>query len=269
MHAPAKIRCPSLDTLATAPINKSFRQQWRKPVAEFIGTMVFMTIGLCGTITDSTTDHTGGFLLPAFLGWGFGVMTAIYIVRGVSGAHMNPTVSLVFAVFRGHPARRDLWKYVVAQLLGSVAAAALVYGLYHDAIVDKFASNMAGLGPKLWCSPRDGLGYTAAFFNEFVATAILVATVLALADCGDPATTPLILGFVTVGLEVAFAHNTGSCLNPSRDLGPRVVLWCAGLASFGANDAWFVWGPWVATVWGGLFGAYVYDFIREEPVVGI
>jgi len=144
-----------------------------------------MTIGLCGSITYMVSPNDNAGLLMAYLAWGLGVMTAVYIVRDVSGAHMNPTMSLVFAVFRGFP-RRDLWKYLVAQLLGGVAAAAIAYGLHHDALVKFAGSNVHAIGPAFWTSPRPGLGYVAAFFNEFVGTAILVAVVLALANVGDP-----------------------------------------------------------------------------------
>ncbi|OCT45736.1 aquaporin [Cladophialophora carrionii] len=252
------------------------RHRLRKPFAEFLGTMVFMTIGLCGSITHmSSARNDNASLLMAYLAWGFGVMTAIYIAGGISGAHMNPTISLVLAVFRGFP-WHDFWQYLVAQLLGSIAASGIAYGLYRDAISDFAGSNMSIAGPAFWTAPRPGLSSAAAFFNEFVATAILAGSVLAMGDDGNAppgaGMAAFVLGLLTIALEMAFSYNTGTCLNPGRDLGPRLVTWWAGFGSvpFTLSHHWFIWGPWVSTVLGGLFGALIYDsmiFIGGESPV--
>ncbi|KIW68222.1 hypothetical protein PV04_04181 [Phialophora macrospora] len=269
------------------------RHRLRKPFAEFLGTMVFMTIGLCGSITHMSSGRTdNASLLMAYLAWGFGVMTAIYIAGGISGAHMNPTISLVLAVFRGFPFH-DLWQYFIAQLLGSIAASALAYGLYSDAIsefagsnksiagkyrraIAKAKSDVVFAGPAFWTAPRPGLSSAAAFFNEFVATAILAGSVLAMGDDGNAppgaGMAAFVLGLLTIALEMAFSYNTGTCLNPARDLGPRLVTWWAGFGSvpFTLSHYWFLWGPWISTVLGGLFGAFIYDsmiFIGGESPV--
>jgi aquaglyceroporin related protein len=255
--------------------------------------MVFMTIGLCGSITHmSAGRNDNASLLMAYLAWGFGVMTAIYIAGGISGAHMNPTISLVLAIFRGFP-WHDFWQYLIAQLLGSIAASAIAYGLYRDAIAEfagsnisiagkyrcaiaRAKSNMISAGPAFWTAPRAGLSSAAAFFNEFVATAILAGSVLAMGDDGNAppgaGMAAFVLGLLTIALEMAFSYNTGTCLNPGRDLGPRLVTWWAGFGTvpFTLGHHWFIWGPWISTVLGGLFGAFIYDsmiFIGGESPV--
>jgi hypothetical protein len=93
----------------------------------------------------------------AYLAWGFGVMMAIYIAGGISGAHLNPTISIMLAIFRGFP-WHDCWQYIIAQLLGSITASGIAYGLYRDAIAQYTRSkSISQAGPAFWTKPRDGL----------------------------------------------------------------------------------------------------------------
>ncbi|OAL29522.1 hypothetical protein AYO20_09162 [Fonsecaea nubica] len=251
------------------------RHKYRKPFAEFLGTLVFMTLGLSGSIVHMTAGSDYGSLLTAYMAWGFGVMMGIYIAGGVSGAHLNPTISVVLSIFRGFP--WDLcWKYIGAQFLGSIAASALVFGLYSDAINEYTASDIARVGPAFYTQPRGGLSNVAAFFNELVATAIAAGSVLALGD--DDNAPPgagmhaFIIALLVMSLSMAFSYNTGAALNPARDFGPRLITFFAGsgVHVFTRDNWWWIWGPWVATLAGGLVGASVYDIFifkgGESPI---
>ncbi|OQU96866.1 hypothetical protein CLAIMM_02888 [Cladophialophora immunda] len=208
------------------------RQKYRRPFAEFLGTLVFMTLGLSGSIVHMTAGSDYGSLLTAYMAWGFGVMMGIYIAGGISGAHLNPTISVVLSIFRGFPWRL-CWQYIAAQFLGSITAAALVFGLYSDAIDQYTASDIARVGPAFYTQPRGGLSNVAAFFNEFVATGIAACSVLALGD---------------------------------DDNAPPG----AGIHVFTQDSWWWIWGPWIATLTGGLAGASVYDILifkgGESPI---
>ena len=265
------------------------RYRLRKPLAEFLGTVVFMTIGLCGAITHMTatapvanstantnsTANDNASLLMAYIAWGLGVMTAIYIAGGVSGAHLNPTISITLAIFRGF-SWWDCWQYITAQLLGSITASGISYGLYRDAIVAYTNSELQKAGPAFWTQPRKGLSRAGAFFNEFVATAIVSGSVLALGDDGNAppgaGMAAFIIGLLTIALEMAFSYNTGTCLNPARDFGPRLVTLMAGFGThvFTLSNYWFIWGPWASTIMGGLMGATIYDALifvgAESPI---
>ncbi|OAP64643.1 hypothetical protein AYL99_00615 [Fonsecaea erecta] len=279
---------PSGDTLVERlsqvdyPYRPRFYNAWgpiryrcRKPFAEFLGTLVFMTLGLSGSIVHMTAGSDYGSLLTAYMAWGFGVMMGIYIAGGVSGAHLNPTISVVLCIFRGFP-WSQCWKYVAAQFLGSIAASALVFGLYSEAINEYAASNIARVGPAFYTQPRGGLSNAAAFFNELVATAIATGSVLALGD--DDNAPPgagmhaFIIALMVIVLSMAFSYNTGPALNPARDFGPRLVTAIAGSGGhvFTREDAWWIWGPWIATMVGGLVGASVYDIFifkgAESPI---
>ncbi|KAK5270046.1 hypothetical protein LTR99_008487 [Exophiala xenobiotica] len=252
-----------------------FRNKVRQPFAEFLGTMVFMIIGLCGSVVRTTASNDYGNLLTAYLAWGFAVMIGIYIAGGVSGGHLNPSVSIMLSVFRGFPWSL-CWQYIVAQMLGAIVASAIVYGLYKDAIMDYSSSDVARVGPAFWTTPRDGLSATAAFFTEFTATAIASGSILAL---GDDRNSPpgagmhaFIIGLLVSALCMAFSYNTGTALNPARDFGPRLITWAAGFGSevFTLHNWWWIWGPWGGTITGALVGAFFYDALiflgGESPV---
>lgn len=133
-----------------------------------------------------------------------------------------------------------------------------------------------GTGKALFTGPADFAGVGASFGNEFVATAILSCAVLAL---GDDSNAPpgagmhaFIVGLVVFVLTMAFGYTTGPCLNPARDLGPRVV---AAMVGYGGRvftnwNAWWIYGAWGATISGGLVGGLMYDAIifvgGESPV---
>lgn len=253
----------------------AIRHRFRQPFAEWLGTVVFMTIGLSASVVHTTSQNAYENILAAYLAWGFGVMVGIYIAGGVSGAHLNPALSIVLSVYRGFPWSL-CWQYIVAQLLGTITASGIVYGLYKDAIIEFAAADLGRAGPAFYTQPRDGLSDTAAFFTEFVATAIAAGSVLALGDDGN--TPPgagmhaFIIGLLVTSLCMAFSYNTGTCLNPARDLGPRLIVWAAGFGSevMTLRSYWFIWGPWCGTISGGIFGAAVYDTMifvgGESPV---
>lgn len=226
-------------------------------------------------------------------------MLGIYITGGISGGHLNPANSIPLSFFRGFLARRCA-EYILAQVLGALAAGAISYGIYHDAIFN--AASITQQTPQdvvsqgLYTIPKPFTHSVAAFFNEFVGTAILLCTILAM---GDHTNAPpgagmqaFIICLFTVTLCMAMGYNSGgyvlsltpclsiidatkqpySCFNPARDLGPRFVTLMAGYGGhlFKERHAWWVWGPWVATVAGGLFGAFTYDLLiftgGESPV---
>lgn len=240
------------------------RQKFRQPLAEYLGTLVFMTIGLCGSIVHMTSEDDYGNLLSAYLAWGLGVMIGIYVAGGISGGHLNPALSILLSIFRGFPWSL-CWQYIVAQMLGAITASGVVYGLYRDAIQQYAAADKSRAGPAFWTAPREGLSNASAFFTEFVATGILAGSVLAL---GDDSNAPpgagmhaFIIGLLITALCMAFSYNTGTCLNPARDFGPRLITWAAGFGTevFTLHDWWWIWGPWVGTISGGIMGAFLYD----------
>lgn len=147
------------------------------------------------------------------LAWGLGYMVGIYIAGGVSGAHLNPAISIALSIFRGFPLRK-CGLYIVAQFLGAITAAGLAYCLYRDSILNVSESpNLGAIGLGFFTEPRSYVSGATAFFDEFVATAILLCAIFAMGD--DNNAPPgagmhsFIIGLLIFVLSVCFGFNTG------------------------------------------------------------
>ena len=249
--------------------------------------MVAVLIGLATNLAVLTSNDTSGSYQSANWAWGLGFTIGIYIAGGISGAHLNPAISLMLSLFRGFPFRKALI-YISAQIVGALLAGLVAYAIYKDAIVsfdqaggksgstDPVDLARAGTGTAFYTQPLSFTSSSAAFANEFVATAILSCAILAL---GDDSNAPpgagmhaLIVGLLVTVLTMAFGYNTGACLNPARDFGPRLATAIVGYGEqvFSVADAWWIWGPWGATVSGALGGGLLYDLAifvgGESPV---
>jgi glycerol uptake facilitator protein len=238
-------------------------------IAEFLGTFVLILFGtgvvamvvLFPSANPGQTIH-GGFT-NITLGWGLGVTMGIYVAGKVSGAHLNPAVTLAFAVFRDFPWRKVL-PYSIAQTAGAFAAAALVYCNYLPAFhqVDPQLERTAGIFttfPAFPALPQAG------FLDQLIGTALLVLLVFAIIDefNSPPGANlaPAMIGLVVVAIGMSFGGMHGYAINPARDFGPRLFTVFAGFRNNGLTDGTRVWWiPVVAPLLGGLAGAAIYDF---------
>ncbi|KAI9663813.1 MAG: hypothetical protein M1821_007303 [Bathelium mastoideum] len=246
----------------------------REGLAELLAVAVQLTIGFSADLAV-TVAHTPGNPNTTDFAWGFAAMIGIYISGGISGAHLNPVITIMLWFFRGFP-KRKMPAYFAAQFLGAFIAALIAHGLYAAAIQDYLQTNStAGVIASFVTSQRFSfIDAVTAFFNEFIATAILTATVLALGD--DQNAPPgagmnsLIIGLVITALSMAFSYQTGAALNPSRDFGPRLALLALGYGrALFTNPYWF-YGPWAGALCGGVVGAFLYDTMiftgGESPI---
>lgn len=180
-------------------------------------TTMAMTIGLCATLSNFTSSGQAGSYPAQSVAWGFGFMTAIYTTGGMSGGHLNPAISISLSVFRGFPARRCVI-YIAAQLLGAITAGGISYAIYHDAIVEvatlaKVPQNASVAAQALLTLPKPFVRPATAFFTEFLGSAILVGSILAL---GDDTNAPpgagmqaFIIGIIITIIILALGYNTG------------------------------------------------------------
>lgn len=249
------------------------RTRFREPLAELLAVIIQLTLGFCADLAATTSNNTGDTTAWA---WGLATMVGIYISGGISGAHLNPALSVTLWIYRGFPLRK-IPIYVFAQILGAFIAALIAFGIYQEGIIHYGGSNLANGGTvnDFVTSRRfDWMTAPTAFFNEFVATAILSATVMAL---GDDSNAPpgagmnsLIIGLVITVIIMAFGHNTGAACNPSRDFGPRLALLALGYGDSLFTSAYWFYGPWVACTTGAIVGAGLYDFAiftgGESPI---
>ncbi|KAF3057203.1 hypothetical protein GL218_06282 [Daldinia childiae] len=260
-----------------------FRNWWARirakhpePLAEFLATGIAVFMGLGATLSvnlSATQDVKYGTYETSCWAWGFAWMFGIYLGGGVSGAHMNPAISISLSVFRGFPWRSCLI-YVVVQFVAGIAAGALAYGIYRDTIryVDP---TMANTAKTFFSNPQEWVSLGTAFFDQIVGSAIMMIAVFALGD--DQNNPPgagmhaLVLGLLVTTLKFTLGYTIGSALNPASDFGPRVVAWAAGYRGPEVfQTGWWFYGPWLATLIGSFIGCALYDgFIfvgTESPI---
>lgn len=245
------------------------RELNRELLAEFLGTFVLIVFGVGVVAQVVLSKGTAGSYLSINLAWGLAVTMGCYVAAGVTGAHLNPAVTLALAVHRRFPWRKVL-PYSMAQIAGAFVASAVVYATYHDAL-NAFDGGMRQvLGPQgtggIWATyPQPFLSvFPGGFVDQFVGTALLVGVIFAITDSrNSPAPSglaPLIVGLLVVLIGATFGFNAGYAINPARDFGPRVFTAVAGWGGnvFSAANHWW-WVPIVAPCIGGALGGSVYD----------
>ncbi len=254
---------------------------------ELVGTFLLVLFGTGVVASAVLTDAHIGLWQVAVV-WAFGVALAIYTTSAISGAHLNPAVSLAFALFRRRSfSPRRLLAYWAAQLAGGVLAGLAVLGVFGPLIArfermngivrGEAGSELSGMVFGEYFPNPDiiGTGEAAqnlispvgAAFVEGFGTAILVLIIFALTDRRNAVIptrnlTPVLIGFTVAVLISVFAPLTQAGWNPARDFGPRVVAYFAGWGSVaipGPSSGFWVYivGPLI----GGPLGAAVHEFL--------
>lgn len=248
----------------------------REAAAEFFGTFILIVFGVGVVAQTVLSQNANGSYLGINIGWGLAVMLGIYTAAGVSGAHLNPAVTVALAVHRAFPWRK-VAPYALAQVAGAFVASAVVFATYREAFsafdgglrAVEGATATAGIFATY---PQPYLSLAGGFVDQVIGTMLLMAGVLAVTDqrnVGPPAwlTAPLV-GALVVAIGVAFGFNAGYAINPARDFGPRLFTFVAGWGSgvFTAGGGWW-WVPITAPVVGAILGAFLYDiFINKHHV---
>lgn len=236
-------------------------------IAEFLGTFILVLFGDGVVAMVVLFGHNipgevvkGGYT-NITLGWGLAVTMGVYIAGRISGAHLNPAVTLALALFRRFPWSKVL-PYSLVQTAGAFAAAAVVFWNYHPAFLatDPGLETTAGVFttfPAFAAQPGAGL------LDQIIGTALLLLLIFAITDERNqpPANlAPLMIGLVVVAIGISFGGMHGYAINPARDFGPRLFTVLAGFKKNGLTDGSMVfWVPIVGPLVGGVIGAVVYD----------
>ncbi|KAF5339654.1 hypothetical protein D9758_015590 [Tetrapyrgos nigripes] len=251
------------------------RQWLREPAAEFAGVMILVIFGAgvgcqvnLSTNTGVASSPKGDYTTFAF-GWAVGLALGVWVSAGISGGHINPAVTLSLAIFRGFPWRK-VPVYMLAQLLGGIVGAGLIYANYFHAI------DIVEGGRGIRTLTTAGIfstfaaGYetnVSAFFSEFLATAILLVVILAVTDKRNTpppyGLLPLVIFILTLGIAAALGMNTGFAINPARDLGPRMLMGMVGYDNeiWNFRNQYWLWCPVIAPTFGAMAGTIFYDGI--------
>ena len=205
------------------------------------------------------------------IGWAFAVIVAVYVSAGVSGAHLNPAVTIALALKRGFSWGKVL-PYIGAQMVGAFLGALGVYLCYYTGLKEAGLPNVWCTGPgsvfgnTFWGAASSGStgGYTFvnAFICEIFGTAVLLWGILASGDSKNTGLMhnlgPFLVGGTVLAVGLSLGGPSGYAINPARDLGPRLFGLVSGTKDLFSNGYW--WIPVVAPIVGGIFGAYTYDW---------
>ncbi len=243
-------------------------------LAEFVGTLILILLGdgvVAGVLLRESKAEGAGWVAICF-GWGLGVAIAVYAVGAISGAHINPAVTVGLASIGVHP-----WAlvpgYIIAQLLGGFVGAVLVWLAYlpHWRQTEDPELKLA-----TFCTIPAIRNFAANFVTEVIATAMLVFGVVAivanvqrLAEAGTVDVSavyllgllPLIVGLLVVVIGFSLGGPTGYAINPARDLAPRIAHAVLPIAGKGGSDWSYAWIPVVAPLIGGVLGALAYSVL--------
>lgn len=227
--------------------------------AELVGTMLLVLLGdgvVAGVLLNKSKAEKSGWIVIT-TGWGLAVALAVYTVGRISGAHINPAVTLSLAA-AGKLAWADVPRYLGGQMLGAFLGAVLVWLAYlahWDETEDRAAKlSVFSTIPAIRNAP-------ANLMTEVIGTFVLVFGVLALGANkapNDTGLTPLLVGFLVWSIGLSLGGPTGYAINPARDLAPRIAHAILPIPNKGASDWSYSWIPVVGPVIGGIIGAVVY-----------
>lgn len=243
-------------------------------LAEFLGTALMIFFGT-GCVAALKVAGASFGLWEISIIWGMAVSMGIYLSAGVSGAHLNPAVSIALSLFSGFE-KRKLPFYIASQVAGAFCGAGLVYVLYislffefeHAHQMIRGSVESLELAAVFSTYPNPAITVGQAFLVEVVITTILMAVIMALGDDknGLPrgALAPLLIGLLVAVIGSAMGPLTGFAMNPARDFGPKLMTFMAGwgeMAFTGGRDIPYFLVPVIAPVLGACLGAAGYRIL--------
>ncbi|MEM0965698.1 MAG: MIP/aquaporin family protein [Verrucomicrobiota bacterium] len=243
-------------------------------LAEFVGTTILVLLGngvVANVLLTKTKGHDGGWIVITF-GWGLAVAVAVYSVARISGAHINPAVTVSLASI-GSFEWTKVPGYILAQMAGGIFGSFLVYLTYlaHWKETEDPALKLAchSTAPAI-------RKFGPAFLTEAIGTAMLVFGVLAFGkialgvDTSEAAWAavvdtwfgPILVGVIVLSIGLSLGGPTGYAINPARDLGPRIAHAILPIPGKGSSDWQYSWIPVLAPIVGGIIGAQLFVLLR-------
>src|SRR6478609_8584027 len=243
-------------------------------LAEAVGTMLLVLLGdgvVANVVLNRTKGQNSGWIVIT-VGWGVAVAMAVYAVGRISGAHLNPAVTIGLATIGSFP-WAQVPGFIAAQMLGAILGAVLVWLMYlpHWAATPDKGSKLA-----VFCTAPAIRSTGANIIGEIIGTAVLLFGILAIAANAQTLSKPgdvdlsfvfsrglqpLLVGVLVLGIGLSLGGPTGYAINPARDLGPRIAHAILPIAGKGASDWDYAWIPVVGPILGGIAGAGLYYLI--------
>ncbi len=241
-------------------------------MAELIGTAVLLAFG-AGSVAMTvlfTPENVvaGGVVMGGYtnivIGWGLAVAFGIIVSVRISGAHLNPAVTLAMAS-SGRMSWKSVPHYILAQMIGAFIGAGLVFLVFYAKWIafDPMLEHTAGVVTTFPAVK----GFLPGFVDQVVGTFFLVFLILAVGnfikDANNSMAFPFVIGAIVLIVGISFGGMHGYAINPARDLGPRIFTFLMGFKNTGfADNVWLV--PVLGPIVGGILGAKVFDWTIKE-----
>lgn len=229
-------------------------------MAEFLGTMILILFG-AGVVANVSLAKSkakdGGWMVIA-AAWGFGVAIAAYTTGWVSGAHLNPALTIAFAAI-GDLSWSLVPGYIIAQILGAMGGATLVFLAFRDHFIATDDPD-AKLG--IFCTSPAIKNHKWNMVTEIIGTAILVLGILGINHVNNDvgALSALLAGILVWAIGLSLGGPTGYAINPARDFGPRIAHALLPIPGKRDSDWGYAFVPIVGPIIGGVMGAFIYQF---------
>lgn len=235
-------------------------------IAEIIGTMLLIILGggvVANVVLNKTYGNSGGWIVIT-TGWALGVFVGVVVAGPISGAHINPAVTLALAL-----AGKFAWElvpmYILAQFIGAMLGSSIVWLMYKDhfdATEDKDCKKA------IFCTAPAIRNPFLNLFSEIVGTFVLLITILYFTDA-ELTNTPIGLGsvgaipvaFLVWAIGLSLGGTTGYAINPARDLGPRIMHAILPIKDKASSDWSYAWIPVFGPLLGGSFAAFLFLFL--------
>ncbi|MBP9477402.1 MAG: aquaporin family protein [Sebaldella sp.] len=234
-----------------------------KFIAELVGTIILILLGngvVANVVLNKSKGNNSGWMVITSA-WGFAVMVAAYITGWVSGAHLNPALSIGIFL-NGGITLKELAVYIPAQLIGAFIGAILVYVTYkrhYDETDDKEAIRAT------FCTTPAIRDLKWNLITEIIGTAVLVIGILGITNSknnlGGMGT--MLVGILIWGIGLSLGGPTGYAINPARDLGPRLAHYFLPIKNKGDSDWSYSWVPIVGPIIGGILGSFIYQILLK------
>ncbi|XP_072471801.1 aquaporin-9 [Notamacropus eugenii] len=241
----------------------------KETIGEFLATFTLVVLG-CGSVAQTVLSRgTAGGPVTTNVGFAMAIVISLYVSGGVSGGHVNPAVSFAMCLY----GRMKWFKfpfYVVAQFLGAFVGAAVLFGVYYDAITTFAEGKLIVTGENATAQifatyPLNYLTIGNEFADQVMCSTFLLFGVFAIFDEKNwrvpKGLEPVVVGLLILAIACSLGMNTGSAMNPARDLGPRVFTALAGWGvEVFTTASHFWWIPTVAPFLGAALGGFIYVF---------
>lgn len=243
-------------------------------IAEFLGTGLFLFFGI-GCLCAMKVAGASLGLWEICIIWGLGISLAVYLTAGVSGAHLNPAITIALWLFACFPVRKVV-PYIIAQVAGAFGGAAIAYLLYQSLFIEyetvhnlvRGSADSLQLAGLFSTYPAAALSVWQAALVEIIITSILMCMIMALTDDGNGVPRgplgPLLIGVLVAVIGASMGPLTGFAMNPARDFGPKLFTFFAGwgeIAFTGGREIPYFLIPIIAPIIGACGGAACYRYL--------